>query len=68
MLKQTLSQDSVSDFEKVWKEMDEIEPLTPPPPKTDLDLSYEAYREAAKSDSYMFREYNAYEAYGDIPD
>ena len=28
MSKQTPSQDSVSDLEKVWKEMDEIEPLT----------------------------------------
>ena len=26
------------------------------------------YTEAAKSDSYMFGEYNGYEAYGDIPD
>jgi hypothetical protein len=30
--------------------------------------SLEAYKEAAKSDSYMFGEYNGYEAYGDIPD
>jgi hypothetical protein len=67
-LRQTPSLDSVSDFERVWKEMDEIEPLTPPPSKTELDLSYEAYREAAKSDSYMFGEYNGYEAYGDVPD
>jgi hypothetical protein len=28
----------------------------------------EMYREAAKSDSYIFGEYNGYEAYGDIPD
>ena len=27
-----------------------------------------AYKEAALSDSYMFGEYNGYEAYGDIPD
>jgi hypothetical protein len=27
-----------------------------------------AYKEAAESDSYMFGEYNSYEAYGDIPD
>lgn len=47
--------------------MDEIEPLTPPPSKTELDLFYEAYREAAKSDDYMFGDYNGYEAYGDIP-
>ena len=70
MLNQTHSQDSASDkesdFEKVWKEMDEIEPLTPLPP--DVEDSYRAYKEAAKSDDYMFGDYNGYEAYGDIPD
>jgi len=48
--------------------MDEIEPLTPPPSKTELERSYEAYREAAKSDDYMFGNYDAYKSYGDIPD
>ena len=51
--------------------MDEIEPLAPLPSKTELDLSYEAYKEAALSDSYMFGEYDGYKAYldyGDIPD
>lgn len=70
MLNQTHSQDSASDkesdFEKIWREMDEIEPLTPLPPN-ELEDSYKAYEDAAKSDSYMFGEYNAYEAYGDIP-
>jgi len=62
MSNQTHSQDSASDFEKIWKEMDEIEPLTPLPP-SELEDSYQAYREAALSDSYMFGEYNGYEAY-----
>jgi len=47
-----------SDFEKLWWEMEDIEPLTPL-----TDASLEAYREAAKSDRYMFGEYNGYEAY-----
>lgn len=66
MSNRTHSQDSASDkesdFEKIWKEMDEIEPLTPLPP-SELEDSYQAYREAALSDSYMFGEYNGYEAY-----
>ena len=71
MSKKIPSQDS--NFEEVWKEMDEIEPLTPPPPsKKELsDKALRAYREAALSDSYMFGEYNGYDAYqdyGDIPD
>ena len=61
MSNQTHSQDSASDFEKVWKEMDEIEPLTPLP--ADVEDSYRAYKEAALSDSYMFGEYDGYEAY-----
>tara|TARA_A100001201_G_scaffold83521_2_gene74089 strand:+ start:729 stop:905 length:177 start_codon:yes stop_codon:yes gene_type:complete len=56
MSKKTPSPDS--NFEKVWKEMDEIEPLTP----LTFDL-LNAYREAAKSDSYLFGEYDGYEAY-----
>ena len=64
-------QDSPSDFKEVWVEMEEIEPLTPPSSKKELDASLEAYREAAKSDAYMFDEYDAYDVYkdcGDIPD
>jgi hypothetical protein len=36
--------------------MDEIEPLTPIPSlqKTELENSYEAYREAAEYDDYLF--------------
>jgi len=73
MSKKTHSQDSNSDFEKIWKEMDEIEPLTPSSPseKELTDEALRAYREAALSDSYMFGDYNGYEAYqdyGDIPD
>ena len=59
MSKKIRSQDS--NFEEIWKEMDEIEPLTPPP--TDVEDSYRAYKEAALSDAYMFGEYNGYEAY-----
>ena len=59
MSKKIHSQDS--NFEEIWKEMDEIEPLTPPP--ADVEDSYRAYKEAALSDAYMFGEYNGYEAY-----
>tara|TARA_B100000035_G_C20861355_1_gene492012 strand:+ start:290 stop:439 length:150 start_codon:yes stop_codon:yes gene_type:complete len=49
--------------------MDEIEPLTPTPSKKEEEAAaLRAYKEAALSDSYMFGEYNGYEAYGDIPD
>jgi hypothetical protein len=63
MSKKIPSQDS--NFKEVWKEMDEIEPLTPPPPseKYLTDEALKAYREAALSDSYMFGEYNGYEAF-----
>tara|TARA_B100000035_G_scaffold63402_1_gene51372 strand:+ start:268 stop:432 length:165 start_codon:yes stop_codon:yes gene_type:complete len=47
-----------SAFEEVWKEMDEIEPLTPI-----VKDSMRAYKEAAASDSYMFGEYDGYQAY-----
>jgi hypothetical protein len=70
MSDQIHSQDSPSDFKEVWMEMEEIEPLTPSPSKKEIDASLEAYREAAKSDTYMFGEYDDYEAYkdcGDIP-
>jgi len=60
MSKQILSLDSVSDFEKVWREMEEIEPLTPIPPsqKTELENSYSAYKEAAAADDYLFGDYD----------
>lgn len=66
MLNQTHSQDSASDkepdkesdFEKIWKEMDEIEPLTPLPPKSELECSYDAFREAAIMDDYLFGDYD----------
>ena len=59
MSKKIHSQDS--NFEEIWKEMDEIEPLTPPP--ADIEDSYRAYKEAALSDAYMFGEYDGYEAF-----
>ena len=67
MLNKIPSQDS--NFEEIWKEMDDIELLTPTPSKKEQEeASLKAYREAALSDSYMFGEYNGYDAYGDIPD
>ena len=56
MSKEIHSQDLT--FEEIWKEMDEIEPLTPI-----VEDSIRAYREAALSDSYMFGEYDGYQAY-----
>ena len=56
MLKETHLQDSA--FEEIWKEMDEIEPLTPI-----VKDSIRAYKDAALSDSYMFGEYDGYQAY-----
>jgi hypothetical protein len=61
MSKQTHFQDSPSDLEEVWEEMEKIEPLAPPP--TDVEDSYRAYKEAALSDAYMFGEYDGYEAF-----
>ena len=61
MSKKIPSQDSPSDFEEIWKEMDEIEPLTLLPPG--VKDSYRAYKEAALSDAYMFGEYDGYEAF-----
>ena len=61
MSKQTHSQDSPSDLEEVWEEMEKIEPLAPPP--IDVEDSYRAYKEAALSDAYMFGEYDGYEAF-----
>ena len=55
MSKKTHSQDS--NFEEIWKEMEEIEPLTP-------IIDYQqAYIEAAKADAIMFGNYDATEAY-----
>ena len=72
MSDQIHSQDSPSDFKEVWMEMEEVERwITPSPSKKEIDASLEAYKEAAKSDAYMFGEYDAYGAYkdyGDIPD
>ena len=52
-------------FEEIWREMDAIEPLTPPvPTKSDDEKSLEAYREAAKSDAFLFGDYDAFQAYG----
>ena len=59
MSKKTHSQDS--NFEKIWKEMEEIEPLTP---ITDYQ---QAYIDAAKADAIMFGNYDAAEAYRDRP-
>ena len=56
MSKETPSQDLA--FEEIWKEMDEIEPLTPI-----VKGSTRTYREAAMSDSYMFGEYDGYQSY-----
>ena len=65
MSKRIPSQDSNSEeFEKIWKEMDEIEPLTPSRQKTEQESSLEAYREAAKSDAFLFGDYDAFQAYG----
>ena len=61
MSKQTHSQDSPSDLEEVWEEMEKIEPLAPPP--IDVEDSYRAYKEAALSDAYMVGEYDGYEAF-----
>ena len=50
-------------FEEVWREMDAIDPLTPPCRKTEQESSLEAYREAAKSDAFLFGDYDGYSAY-----
>ena len=62
----TWKRESDSEFEKIWEEMDDIEPLTPK--QKDVNQSIEAYKEAARSDRYMFGDYDAYQAYGDVPD
>jgi hypothetical protein len=58
MSQKTHSQDS--NFEEIWKKMDEIEPLTP------VQKSIQAYKEAAVSDEYMFGDYDGYQAYEDV--
>jgi hypothetical protein len=54
-----------SHFEKVWREMDQIEPLTPiiSDKKNETINSLASYREAAEQDSYLFGDYDAYSAY-----
>ena len=44
-------------FEEIWEDMDAIEPLTP------VQDSIRAYREAAKSDAFLFGDYDAFQAY-----
>lgn len=61
MSKKIHSQDF--NFEEIWKEMDEIEPLTPSPSKKELDDYYASYREAALCDAFLFGEYDGFEAY-----
>lgn len=61
MSQKTHSQDS--NFEEIWKKMDEIEPLTSKPSK-EVQNSIDAYIEAAKIDDYLFGDYDGYEAYG----
>ena len=53
------------EFARIWKEMDEIEPLTPiPQPSEDIkEASLAAYQEAAASDDFLFGAYDAYDAY-----
>jgi hypothetical protein len=58
MSKKIHSQDS--SFEAIWKEMEEIEPLTP---LTSTKDSLQAYRDAAAIDRYLFGDYDSYEAY-----
>ena len=69
-LPKTPSQDSV--FDKVWQEMEEVDPLTPLYNKckgnckcncVKTEDALEAYKKAAKADDYLFGEYNGYEAY-----
>ena len=59
MSKKIPSQDS--NFEKIWREMDEIEPLTPK--QEEVKKSLDSYKEAAKHDDYLFGDYDAYSTY-----
>ena len=85
MSKKTPSQDSNSEFKRVWMEMEKIEPLTPsttadPRNEEDYDTweygteplpndhtwekkSLESYKEAAKTDAFLFGDYDGYQAY-----
>ena len=56
-LLKTPSQDSVSEGDAF-----KVEALK----YYDLEDSYAAYREAAKSDSYMFGDYDGYQAFEDL--
>ena len=57
MSPKTPSQGSPSELEEVWREMEEIEPLTP------VQDALRAYREAAKVDALLFGDYDGYDAY-----
>lgn len=53
----THSQDSNYNIEKYkeeWDLMESIEPLTPKPSKTEVELCLDAYREAAEYDDFIF--------------
>jgi hypothetical protein len=85
MSKKIPSQDSNSEFKRVWMEMEKIEPLTPstttdPRNEEDYDTweygteplpndhtwekkSLESYKEAAKTDAFLFGDYDGYQAY-----
>ena len=60
MSKKIHLQDSNSDLKKVWKEMEEIEPLTP---LISTKESLQAYKDAAEMDNYTFGDYDATDAY-----
>lgn len=61
MSKKIHSPDSNSDsFKEVWEEMDEIDPLTP---HKELEDSYNAFKNAAEIDGYMFNDYDPYDSY-----
>ena len=57
MSPKTPSQDSPCKLEDVWREMEEIEPLTP------VQDALRTYREAAKVDAFLFGDYDGYKAY-----
>ena len=51
----------LEEYQKIWNEMDSIEPLTPLDEET--KKSYESFKDAAASDDYMFGDYNSYDVY-----
>lgn len=61
MSKKIHSQDS--NFEKIWREMDEIEPLTPK--QEEVKKSLDSYKDAAKHNDYLFGDYDAYSPYAE---